>query len=252
MSQPASLAWLRATVCHAVVDVIGRDVVGLQSVRRLALAAVPVVMLGQCAPQCVPTPSPTAPTTLTVTYDGAGPAAPWIGLIGDSTMATIRWNGAYAPLRQWNFTYDAESCRRTITNSCHGSDGYTPENALEVMHRLSGQLGAVLVMMMGANDPVGRFGEAIDVVLAEAQAQDITTVIWLTVNGAGDRNAILAQRAQEHGGYLVVADWAGYIGPHPEWTNADGLHINSVGAPVLSQFIADHVAQVLTEATPET
>jgi hypothetical protein len=219
-------------------------------VRRFALAAVPVVLLAQCAPQCAPTAPPAAttapaPATLTVTYDGAGPGVARIGLIGDSTMAAIRWTGAYAPLRRWNYTYDAESCRRTITASCHGPDGYAPANALEVMHRLSGHLGAVLVMMLGANDPLNRFGEGVDAVVAEARAQGIGTVIWLTVHGADDKNAVLAQRAQQLGGYLVVADWAGFSGPHPEWTTADGLHLSAVGAPVLSQFIADHVAEVL-------
>lgn len=220
--------------------------------RRLALVAVPVVLLAQCAPTCAPTaPAPPAttsapaPTTLTVTYDGAGPGAARIGLIGDSTLAAIRWTAAYAPLRRWNYTFDAESCRRTVTVSCHGSDGYIPANALEVVHRLSGQLGAVLVMMLGANDPTSRFGEGVDAIVAEARAQGIGAVIWLTVHGADDKNAILSQRAQQYGGYLVVADWAGYSAPHPEWTNADGLHISVAGAPVLSQFIADGVAAVL-------
>ena len=81
--------------------------------------------------------------------------------------------------------------------------------------------------------------------VAEARAQGVTTVVWLTVHGAGGVNDILAQRAQQYGGHLVIADWAGYSEPHPEWTNADGLHITAAGAAVLSQFIADHVAQVL-------
>jgi len=186
-----------------------------------------------------------APGTLTVSWDGAGSGAARVGLIGDSTMAAIRWSGAYAPLRQWNFTYDAESCRRTITTSCRGSDGYAPENALTVMDRLRGRLGAVLVMMMGANDPLNRVGDGIDAVVAEARAQNIANVVWLTVHAADDKNAVVAQRAQQYGGYLVVADWAGYSAPFPEWANADGLHLNSAGAAALSQFIADHVAEVL-------
>ena len=70
-------------------------------------------------------------------------------------------------------------------------------------------------------------------------------MIWLTVPAADDMNAVLAQRAEQYGGYLVVADWAGYSAPHPEWANADGLHLNAAGAAALSPFIADHVAAVL-------
>ncbi len=224
---------------------------------RWSLAVVVAALVASCAPTCAPpTPGPAATTTTTikpvgqetVTYNGAGPAAPRFGLIGDSTLAAIRWNDAYAPLRQWNYIFDAESCRRTITASCAGPDGYAPDNAIEAMHRLSGRLGAVLVMMTGANDPTNRFGEAIDTIVAEARSEGIRSVIWLTVHGADDRNAILAQRAGQDGGYLVRADWAGYGAGHPEWTNADGLHISNAGAPVLAQFIADNVAQVL--ATP--
>jgi hypothetical protein len=218
------------------------------------VAALAVVVVSSCAvgvpvPPPAPGPAP-APSGLTVTYDGAGPDAARIGLIGDSTMASIRWSGTYAPLRRWNFTYDAEACRRTITVSCHGADGYTPANAITVMHRLSGQLGTVLVMMVGANDPLARFGEGVDVVVAEARAQGITTVIWLTVHGAPGANDVLARRAQQYGGYLVIADWAGYSDPHPEWTNADRLHVNNAGAAVLSQFIADRVGEVLATVPP--
>jgi len=46
----------------------------------------------------------------------------------------------------------------------------------------------------------------------------------------------------------VIADWAGYSDGHPEWTISDHLHISAAGAPVLAQFIADNVAQVLAGA----
>jgi hypothetical protein len=223
---------------------------------RWSFGVIGLSLISSCAPACVPTVTPgPAPTTapvvrasgpLTVFYDGAGPDAPRVGVIGDSTLAAIRWANAYGPLRQWNYTFDAESCRRTITPSCHGSDGYAPATAIDTIRLLSGQLGTVLVMMEGANDPANRFGEAIDTVVAEARAQGIRSVIWLTIHGFDEHNAILAQRAQQDGGYLVVADWSGYVAGHPEWTISDGLHISSTGAPVLAQFIADNVAQVLS------
>src|SRR5829696_4233541 len=153
---------------------------------RWGFAVIGLGLMSSCAPSCLPPPAGPAPTTTstattiptippvgmqTVTYDGAGSAAPRIGLIGDSTLASIRWTNAYAALRRWNYTYDAESCRRTITASCAGPDGYAPDNALAAMWRLSGRLGSVLVVMTGANDPVNRFGEGIDAVVAEARAQ---------------------------------------------------------------------------------
>jgi hypothetical protein len=224
---------------------------------RWSLAAIGVLLISSCAPACLPpadpAPAPAVPAPptnpqqgqLTVTYDGAGPDVARVGLIGDSTLAAIRWTAAWLPLRRWNYTYDAESCRRTNTLSCHGSDGYTPENVVQVMHRLSGRLGNVLVVMDGANDPLNAYGAGIDAVVAEARAQGIGRVVWLTIRNAADKNAVLTQRVGQEGGYLVAADWDAYSAPHPEWTIADGLHLSNTGAPVLSQFIADSVAQLL-------
>jgi hypothetical protein len=228
---------------------------------RWSLAAIGVALISQCAPACLPPADPPppdatatvpAPTTtiqqqgqLTVTYDGAGPNVARIGLIGDSTLAAIRWTASWTPLRRWNYTYDAESCRRAATPSCHGPDGYAPENVIEVMQRLRGRLGNVLVVMDGANDPVNVLGAGIKAVVQEAQAQGIGRVVWLTIRGGVDRNAVITQQSGLYGGYLVVADWDAYSAPHPDWTIADGLHLSSVGAPMLSQFIADSVAPLL-------
>jgi peptidoglycan hydrolase-like protein with peptidoglycan-binding domain len=195
----------------------------------------------------------TASTASTVGYDGAGPGAARIGLIGDSTLSSLRLTNAFAPLRRWNYTFDAESCRRTITASCRIAGGHAPENALAVMRRLSGQLGRVLVMMEGYNDPADRFGEAVDAVVAEARAQSVSSVVWLTLRTAatpkyGAYNDVLQQRDQQYRGYLVVADWATYSGNHPEWVNSGGIHVTSVGAPALAQFITDSVARLLAGA----
>ena len=61
----------------------------------------------------------------TVFYNDAG-TAPRIGLIGDSTLTAVRLVGAYDPLRRYNFTFDAEECRRTTTTSCGARLRRTP------------------------------------------------------------------------------------------------------------------------------
>jgi len=107
--------------------------------------------------------STVAPSTAaaTVYYDGAAGAAR-IGVIGDSSIAGIRWINTFGPLQSFNFTFDAESCRRTTAASCRGREGYAPENALTVMRRLSGQWGSVLVMGTGYNDPGTTFSSSVD------------------------------------------------------------------------------------------
>ena len=86
-----------------------------------------------------------------VFYNGAG-SAPRISIIGDSTIAALRWTNQFEPLKRFNFTYDAESCRRTVLPSCRGREGYTPDTTLNAMRRLSGQLGSVLFIMGGYDD----------------------------------------------------------------------------------------------------
>ena len=125
--------------------------------------------------------SPSAtPRRRRIFYNGAG-SAPRISMIGDSTIAALRWTNQFEPLKRFNFTYDAESCRRTVLPSCRGREGYAPDTTLNAMRRLSGRLGSVLCIMGGYDDPSYNFGAAVDAVMAEAARQGIPTVMWLTL-----------------------------------------------------------------------
>jgi hypothetical protein len=168
-------------------------------------------------------PAGRASAYTTVYYNGAG-SAPRISIIGDSTIAALRWTGRFEPLKRFNYVYDAESCRRTAIASCRGREGYAPANVISTMRRLSGQLGEVLVLMTGYDDPGYGFASAVDAVMAEAASQGIPHVMWLTMRTADvsyvgptfasntytfrDNNRILLQKAQQYGGRLQVADWA--------------------------------------------
>src|SRR5690606_27778615 len=102
-----------------------------------------------------------------------------ISLIGDSTLSGVRWYADYGPLERYNFVFNAESCRRTIELSCVSREGYRSQNVLATMRALDGQLGEVLVIMSGYNDPVWTIDEAIEGVLDEARGQGVGTVVWL-------------------------------------------------------------------------
>jgi hypothetical protein len=193
------------------------------------------------------------------------PGAPTIGLIGDSTLAGVRWYKDYGQLGRYSFVFDAESCRRTLEPSCWSREGYRADTALQSMQHLSGQLGDVLVMMTGYDDSSYLFDDAIDAVLAEARRQQIGHVVWLTLRTDGvdyeeplhqangrtyrDSNKVLLARAAHSGGYLQVADWATYSIGHDDWMEADGVHITAAGADGLTGFIADQVHKVLDGAT---
>jgi len=89
--------------------------------RRIALVVGLLV-----ASVAVAVPAQPASAYTTVYFNGAG-SAPRVLLIGDSSLAGVRWNGgAYDPMKIFNFSFDAESCRRTTTTSCGGREGIGP------------------------------------------------------------------------------------------------------------------------------
>ncbi|MEY2553160.1 MAG: hypothetical protein QOC57_1020, partial [Ilumatobacteraceae bacterium] len=95
------------------------------------------------------------------THVGAAPPsdAPPVSLIGDSTMAGMQWNstGADDPRatvgNAYKLTFDAESCRRLVVDSCRGRFGTVPVSVLPLMRStLKGKLGEALVVMAGYDD----------------------------------------------------------------------------------------------------
>ena len=197
----------------------------------------------------------------TVTFDGAGQEAPDIGLIGDSTLSGVRWWARYGDLRRYNFVLDAESCRRTVEESCWSREDFRPDNTVAALQRLAGRWGDVLVVMSGYNDSSYLFDDAVDAVVAEAQDQAIPHVIWLTLrtadvsyhdpqqrasaNGYREDNRTLHEKAQRLGGYLQIADWATYAEDRGDWFSYDGVHLTPDGVSGLTTFVADSVDAVL-------
>jgi len=201
----------------------------------------------------------------TIVVDEAGEDAPHISLIGDSTLAGVRWWANFGDLRHYNFVLDAESCRRTVEQSCWSREDFRPDNTVTAMQRLEGQLGEVVVVMSGYNDSGDLFDDAVDAVVAEARRQAIPHVVWLTlrdhdvsyqdpqeranVDGYQDDNLVLYEKADALGGYLQIADWATFAWDRPEWFEYDGVHLTEDGVRGLTAFIADRVDLVLDGAS---
>ena len=223
--------------------------------RRSLLVALTLLVTGLVAAPATPVHAYT-----TIVYNGAG-SAPRISIIGDSTIAALRWTNTFAPLQRFNFVYDAESCRRTATPSCSGREGYQPDNVISTMRRLSGRLGSVLVIMGGYDDPGFGFASAVDAVMTEAATQGIPAVMWLTLRTADvsyvgptfqsnsstfrDNNRILLLKAAQYGSRLQIADWATYSANRPDWFYADGIHMRPSGAYAAAAFIANQAERVL-------
>jgi hypothetical protein len=197
----------------------------------------------------------------TVYFDDAG-NAPHISLIGDSTLTGVRWYADYGALRQFNFVFSAESCRRTIEVSCISREGYRAANVIGAMQTLDGELGEVLVVMSGYNDPVWTIDEAIAGVVDQARDQGLEHIVWLSlrtsddvdysdpqeqssINTFRDYNEQLFAAAEASDGFLQIADWATYSNGASAWFEADGVHLTARGVDAITTFIAGTVARVL-------
>ena len=224
---------------------------------RIVVALVGLLLLiGVVAPS----PSGVA-ADQTVRFDSAG-NAPHISLIGDSTLTGVRWYADYGPLTRFNFVLSAESCRRTFEQSCISREGYRSANVVQAMKNLDGELGDVLVVMSGYNDPIGSIDEAIDAVLGEARDQGVDHVVWLSLRTSADvdysdpqeqssintfreYNEQLVAAAADSDGFLQIADWATYSNGASAWFEYDGVHLTATGADAVAVFIAGMVERVL-------
>ena len=186
-------------------------------------------------------------------------------VIGDSTAAAMRWTGgATDALAGARFTLDLESCRRLVTRSCTGSEGYAPSHALDALQWHAGGQHDTLIVAAGYND-VGRdFADAFDRIVAEARRQRIGTIIWTTYRedvGRGlprdassayaDMNDQLRLRMLS-GNYpeLRLLDWWQYTKSAPSWVVADGVHLTRVGAFGLADLISRELAALDGRACP--
>jgi hypothetical protein len=182
--------------------------------------------------------------------------APAVSLIGDSTMSAMAWYSTPTnDIRDivgnsYKLAFDAESCRRIVIGSCRGRFGYTPTSTLPLMRNgLKGKLGEALVIMAGYDDP--SLANAIDQVMAEAEAQGVVEVLWLNYRTNtsyvlpgglyarslyGSHNSELAAAAQRHPD-LQILDWDGFTADQPTWFAGDGIHLTATGAVGLASYI---------------
>ena len=125
-----------------------------------------------------------------------------------------------------------------------------------------GELGDVLVIMSGYNDPRNTIDDAIEAVVDEARDQGIGHVVWLSLRTGSDveysdpqqqssvdtfreYNRQLHEAAATSAGYLQFADWAGYSAGSDGWFEYDGVHLTARGVDRLTEYLAGIVGRVL-------
>ena len=181
-------------------------------------------------------------------------------LVGDSTMAGIRWYSSSRVALAGNVSYvlDAESCRRLDRPSCHSREGGYPTTVVQVLNGLRAPVD-VLVVQAGYDDSPASFAISFDNVVRAARAKGATQIIWLTYrssaryvfagfnrslgNGYAAMNATLRQKVAS-GQYddVVLADFEQYTGTATGWFEGDGIHFTRNGAYGTADYISRWIA----------
>lgn len=206
------------------------------------------------------------PLTGASRVEAAPPGAARVTLIGDSTMAAMRWYAVGGDINKvisnsYDLLFDAESCRRLVATSCLGRiDPNTGERTrpvsllplIQSTHK--GKLGEVLVIMTGYDDY--SVEQPIDLIMAEALKQGVQRVMWLTYRtsttyGYGpyyEAHNRKLHEAQAEWPALDLLDWNGYTrslskSTQDAWFTPDDIHMTRTGAFGLSNYIKNQLDQ---------
>jgi hypothetical protein len=185
-------------------------------------------------------------------------------LLGDSTMAGLRWfeDGAKS-LQGFTYTLDVESCRRISEWSCYGREKRTPKNVVSVLKNSTETFDAV-VLMAGYDSSAKRIGDEykdlIDVVRAKNLKMIVITYkesLYFPAPGSRGKRSVYAEfnavvrdivaRDPQH---FALADWNAYSAGQKSWFRPDGIHLNIDGTLALGAFISTAVAENTNNPCP--
>lgn len=186
-------------------------------------------------------------------------------LLGDSTMAGLRWyeQGAVA-LSGFNYILDAESCRKIADMPCLGREFRTPKTAVRALEEFDGPLDYV-VLIVGYDSSVNRLNDELKRIITMAQTKNVKLIYFdfkesLEFPAPGSRgkrsvyadfNEILRDVvAADDTGNLVLASWNSFSSGRSSWFRRDGIHLSVEGSVALGWFISHVVANVADQPCP--
>ena len=165
-----------------------------------------------------------------------------VTLIGDSVADGIPGDSqALATINQGiDLDLEVAPCRRVDQASCPNASGVRPPNVIELVQSMGSKLGPNVVVTVGYNDFEDQYAQNIETALSALRAAGVSNVWWLTLRAAHhgyiSMNDDIVAAAQAHP-ELQVIDWNLYSRSHPEWFQADGVHLLSGGAEAMATLI---------------
>ena len=175
---------------------------------------------------------------------GASPqqsTAQHVTVIGDSVAAGMAGDAEAVAILSAGIDLDLEiaPCRRVDGDSCP-YNGFRPPTLVDLARSLGSKLGPNVVVAVGYNDFEDQYAQNIQSALTTLKAQGVKRVWWLTLRAARhpelNMNDDIVAAAKAHP-ELVVIDWNLYSRSHPDWFQADGLHLLAPGSEAMATLI---------------
>ncbi len=193
-----------------------------------------------------------------------------IYLLGDSTMAAMRWfvEGTEA-LKGFRFNINAESCRRIEFSSCKGREERVPSSAHVALENTKKPVDTV-VLMAGYHSSVRELEVELKRFIKYTEKKNIDVVILTfseskkymqSVSKTSQKkestfavfNRILRKVAERREySRVMVADWNKFAKGQSEWFRPDGIHLTVVGVTALGWFISATIANLYNGPCPHT
>jgi Putative Ig domain len=168
-------------------------------------------------------------------------AAQHVTVIGDSVAEGMSGDAdAVAILTQGiDLGLETAPCRRVDGDSCP-YEGVRVPTLVELAKTLGPKLGPNVVVAVGYNDFESAYAQNIRAALTTLKAQGVKQVWWLTLRAARhplvNMNDDIEAAAAAHP-ELEVIDWNLYSRSHPDWFQADGLHLLAPGSEAMATLI---------------
>lgn len=200
---------------------------------------------------------------LPVSASGSERAAlsgPRVTMFGDSVAESL----AYVPeARQFladgvDMQLHLASCRRLASPSCPYM-GSRPPSVLDIVQSSTpAQLGRIVVVDVGYNEPAVNYEGGMAVVTQALVNKGVEHVIWVTMREQTDEyrriNRVIREQAPRWPA-VQIADWEA-ASRGKDWFNPDGLHLNADGAvglaTLLRPFVLSACAAACESTTPPT
>ena len=172
-------------------------------------------------------------------------SGPRVTMFGDSVAESL----AYVPeARQFlgerlDLQLHLASCRRLASPSCWYM-GERPPTVLDIVQSSSlAQLGKIVVVDVGYNEPAVNYEGNMSVVAAALMNRGVEHVIWVTMREENDDYRQINRTIRAHAPrwpQVRIADWEG-ASRGKDWFNIDGLHLNAAGALGLATLLRPYV-----------